>query len=132
MRKNKKGFTLAELLIVLAIVAVLAAIAIPTFGRQLEGAREVADLNNLRAAYADALSEVMLKNVTDATVDATVAVDFTQTKAGWKSVTTPEVADVTVADGVIPATIPGSGNVKFTFALQDNGGYKLTAIAAGT
>lgn len=52
--KNNKGFTLAELLIVVAIIAVLVAIMIPTFGGQLEKARESADLANLRAAYAEA------------------------------------------------------------------------------
>ena len=31
MKKNKKGFTLAELLIVVAIIAVLVAISIPIF-----------------------------------------------------------------------------------------------------
>ncbi|WP_205508076.1 type IV pilin protein [Eubacterium pyruvativorans] len=33
---NKKGFTLAELLIVVAIIAVLVAISIPIFTSQLE------------------------------------------------------------------------------------------------
>ena len=41
---NKKGFTLAELLIVVAIIAVLAAIAIPVFSTQMEKAREAVDL----------------------------------------------------------------------------------------
>ena len=41
---NKKGFTLAELLIVVAIIAVLVAIAIPIFTAQLEKAREATDV----------------------------------------------------------------------------------------
>ena len=52
--KDKKGFTLAELLIVVAIIAVLVAIAIPLFTGQLEKAREAADIANIRAAYAEA------------------------------------------------------------------------------
>ena len=36
MVKSKKGFTLAELLIVVAIIAVLVAISIPIFTNQLE------------------------------------------------------------------------------------------------
>lgn len=51
---NKKGFTLAELLIVVAIIAVLVAIAIPIFTTQLEKSRETTDIANLRAAYAAA------------------------------------------------------------------------------
>ena len=38
MKKSRKGFTLAELLIVVAIIAVLVAVAIPVFGNQLEKA----------------------------------------------------------------------------------------------
>ena len=54
MRKlNKKsGFTLAELLIVVAIIAVLVAIAIPVFTTQLERSRETTDMANIRSAYA--------------------------------------------------------------------------------
>lgn len=49
---NKKGFTLAELLIVIAIIAILIAIAIPVFGGQLENARLQTDHANMRSAYA--------------------------------------------------------------------------------
>ena len=43
MKKNTKGFTLAELLIVVAIIAVLVAISIPVFTSQLHKARVAAD-----------------------------------------------------------------------------------------
>ncbi len=49
---NKKGFTLAELLIVIAIIAVLIAIAIPTFAGALENAKRQTDHANMRNAYA--------------------------------------------------------------------------------
>lgn len=52
MKKNNKGFTLAELLIVVAIIAVLVAIAIPVFTTRLEQSRETTDIANLRSAYA--------------------------------------------------------------------------------
>lgn len=53
--RNKKGFTLMELLIVVAIIAVLVAIMIPTFAGSLTKAKAAADQANLRAAYADAM-----------------------------------------------------------------------------
>ena len=49
---NKKGFTLAELLIVIAIIAILIAIAIPAFGASLDNARLQTDHANMRNAYA--------------------------------------------------------------------------------
>ena len=59
MKKNNKGFTLAELLIVVAIIAVLVAIAIPVFTTQLEKSREAVDASNIRAAYAEAMSDYL-------------------------------------------------------------------------
>ena len=59
-KNNKKGFTLAELLIVVAIIAVLVAIAIPVFTSQLEKSRESTDAANIRAAYAEIMSEAVL------------------------------------------------------------------------
>lgn len=53
-KENKKGFTLAELLIVVAIIAVLVAIAIPIFTTQLEKSRDAVTASNVRAAYAEA------------------------------------------------------------------------------
>lgn len=49
---RERGFTMAELLIVVAIIAVLVAIAIPVFSAQLEKSREAVDLANTRSAYA--------------------------------------------------------------------------------
>ena len=63
-RLNKKGFTLAELLIVVAIIAVLVAIAIPIFTSQLEKAREATDAANIRAAYAEVQAAVLTGEAT--------------------------------------------------------------------
>ena len=55
--KNKKGFTLAELLIVVAIIAVLVAISIPIFTAQLKKARLAANKANARSALSAAMAE---------------------------------------------------------------------------
>lgn len=57
--KNKKGFTLAELLIVVAIIGVLVAISIPIFSSQLEKSRVATDRANVRSAKAAAAAEYM-------------------------------------------------------------------------
>lgn len=45
-KDNQKGFTLVELIIVMAILAILAAIAVPRFGASLDKAKEQADAAN--------------------------------------------------------------------------------------
>ena len=54
IRSSKKGFTLAELLIVVAIIGVLVGISIPIFSAQLKKSRIATNQANARAAYAAA------------------------------------------------------------------------------
>ena len=49
---TKKGFTLAELLIVVAILAILVAVSIPIFTSQLNKAKKSTDMANVRAFKA--------------------------------------------------------------------------------
>ena len=49
---NQQGFTLAELLVVVAIIGILVAISVPVFAAQLERSREATDMANVRVAYA--------------------------------------------------------------------------------
>ena len=58
-KNNKNGFTLAELLIVIAIISVLVSIAIPTFTSVLKTARQRVDDANARA-LASAISVCLL------------------------------------------------------------------------
>lgn len=53
--KNKKGFTLIEMLVVVAIIAILVAISIPAVSGALDKARKAADDANLQAAKSVAL-----------------------------------------------------------------------------
>ena len=89
MKISRKGFTLAELLIVVAIIAVLVAVAIPVFGSQLEKSREAADLANVRAAYAEVLTEANM-----GIYNKEVIVNLKQKQYDWQS------ADVITIGGI--------------------------------
>ncbi|NCB33637.1 MAG: pilin [Erysipelotrichia bacterium] len=67
--KEKKGFTLAELLIVVAIIAVLVAVSIPIFSVQLEKARDATSISNIRAAYSQAQA-IALSESTSANLES--------------------------------------------------------------
>lgn len=71
---NKKGFTLMEMLIVVAIIAVLVAIAIPVFNGALTKSKEAADVANVRALYAEWQVGILTENKNiPTTVDAFLA-----------------------------------------------------------
>ena len=127
---NKKGFTLAELLIVVAIIGVLVAISIPIFTAQLEKAREATDMANIRSAYAvvqaaaltdDTATEIQKNNVAgvvsftkDGSGDITATVTLKQTQNDWQS-TAPQIPGM--AAGAQPK---GSGEAYVTFTKSTN------------
>ena len=55
-KNNKKGFTIVELVIVIAVIAILAAVLIPTFTGVTERAKESAAMQNARNAWTDYMS----------------------------------------------------------------------------
>ena len=87
MKKNNKGFTLMEMLIVVAIIAILIAIMIPTFNAQLEKAREATDAANIRAAYAEAMVAYISDEFDE---NGYTTEKMVQTTAGWDHVDLPE------------------------------------------
>ena len=87
--KNKKGFTLVELLVVVAIVAILVAISIPMVTGALKEARTATDDANKRAAEGAAMIEYLLKDGGESTKFYTYNAD------------TGTVADVTTTNSLV-------------------------------
>lgn len=119
-KRGKKGFTLMEMLIVIAIIAVLIAIAIPIFTAQLEKARETTDLANVRSAYA----ELIAGYLTDDLESTTISVPVTQTQDGWQvddDEDTTLIAEGHTGQGVsVPAKT--TGNYTVSIATTTEGG----------
>lgn len=119
--RNKKGFTLAELLIVVAIIGVLVAISIPIFTAQLEKSREAVDEANLRSLYAEASSAVLTED-TKATTDIKGAT--LKVVKGEDGVYTA-TADLTLTqqkDGLTSGDSVNIGGVDVPFAKWTKGG----------
>jgi len=83
-----------EMLIVIAIVAVLISIAIPVLSSQLERSREAVDLANVRAAYAQVSTEALLGNT-----GVTVTVKLKQKQAGWQSADPVNIGGIVHSNG---------------------------------
>ena len=118
--KKSKGFTLAELLIVVAIIAVLVAIAIPIFSNQLEKARESTDAANVRSAYAQIVTNYLTENTS-----TSVKVDATQKVAGWQTSPAPVINQA--YNGSITSVkfnAQTSGN-SYTISIDDSGSVTI-------
>lgn len=61
MKKSvKKGFTIVELVIVIAVIAILAAVLIPTFSSLIEKANESSDIQAVREMNIALMNEEAL------------------------------------------------------------------------
>lgn len=64
-RSKRKAFTITELVIVIAVIAILAAVLIPTFSNVVESANKSAAMSNCRMAVAEYISMVTLDDDPD-------------------------------------------------------------------
>ncbi|MPM58321.1 hypothetical protein SDC9_105152 [bioreactor metagenome] len=95
--RSKKGFTLMEMLIVVAIIGILVAIAVPVFSTQLNTAKVQVDAANLRSAESMAVADYMLNTRTGA---ATYCFNYTE-----------ETHTLEIAYGTAPA-LAATGSVR--------------------
>ena len=62
MKHSKKGFTLIEMLVVIAVIAVLVSIVIPAVTASTDKAKAGADAANLRSALGAINSEILINH----------------------------------------------------------------------
>ena len=72
-KNNRKGFTIVELVIVIAVIAILATVLVPTFGNVIDKANESKAVQAARNAY----TEYLIDNAQNGAEDLVVFVDAT-------------------------------------------------------
>lgn len=140
LRRNKKGFTLVEVIVVLVILAILIAIAVPSVMKYIDDANEAKYLAEARAAYIATEAE-LTKDYADNksidysiyTVGSTVGTEsdfLTAIKEGCgfevtKVVATPEITNSVNPNSITSYTIefksPSSSNKDVTVKINKNG-----------
>ena len=109
VREEKGGFTLAELLIVVAIVLVLVAIAVPVFTGALNNVKN-ADIRSVKSVAATQILSSKDTTITSA--------------KQWKAEAT---VDAEGNVGQVTLTADTTADPKDSAVTDNNGGYKVTA-----
>lgn len=121
-KNAKMGFTLAELLIVVAIIAVLVAIAIPVFRKQLEKGRESTDLANVRSAYSEVVTAYLGDgNSKTATVSAKQKIDGWQIDGSNASTTVGTDINISGASNTGAIKVPAKTSGTYTISITKDG-----------
>ncbi len=106
---NKKGFTLIELIVVIGILAVLAAVLIPSISNYVAQAREATNNANARALYSEVSAEFAM---------GTLSAAGNRTEAGITCSWTVHATNGTLTTFTCAkaTTNPAAGNLTATFA----------------
>lgn len=110
---SKKGFTLVELVIVIAVIAILAGVMIATFSNVVGDANASADLQEIKAALDAEYYDFITKNGTPATIEINENSEF--------------IAFSSLTFGSVPT--PASSS---TTSSNDNGSETKTTITFDT
>ncbi|OGF45614.1 MAG: hypothetical protein A2452_00075 [Candidatus Firestonebacteria bacterium RIFOXYC2_FULL_39_67] len=128
MLKSKKGFTLIELMIVVAIIGILAAVAIPRFAQMLDKSREGATKGNLSAIRS---SVSIYYSEKEGVWPGDLSTAFTSYLYPIPPAKANQLGNVSTVD-ITQTTVPGSAGVGWSFIAAAGNTYTGNVFANST
>ena len=135
-KKNNKGFTLVELVIVIAILAILVGILAPQYTKYVEKSRKSADVNNMDEIIR-ALEVYYVDQGADSNLSAATTVTITMSKDNKTTVVAGDDGDLTTDDAIgqyvknlsnIRLKGNWGANVVATLTVSKEGGVEVTKM----
>ena len=112
-KKKNSGFTLVEIMIVVVIIGLLSAMAIPAFTKVREQSREKAIINNLRQIAAAGQQYILENGSTQVTMGALEGTYFsTLAPVAGESYTSVSVSE---SGGTLSVTTSGGQTISFSY-----------------
>ena len=131
LTRARKGFTLLELIVVLVILGLLAAIAIPTYQRIISESEATSVKETAKAFSRNVLAIAALDQISGATPRDSAVVDAADDELDASAVISyAETVPGTVDDGEVTVTVGGVGGPAACATLPATNGGTFT-VAAG-